>query len=514
MATSREVERKYEVPVGFEPPDLTSVSGVASVDDPVEHDLDATYYDTEGLRLAARGVTLRRRTGGHDEGWHLKRPAGGGDRTETHAPLRRGEPDLAVPDELAAEVRALTRGEPMRPVARLRTRRLERALRDRRGNVLALLADDVVSSEAPGDPALLDQWREVEIELIEGPRKLLKRVEEALRAAGATPARTQSKLARALGDRHPAAARPAPTEYTKAGRLLADYLRAQRDALTTYEPGVRAGDAAAVHDMRVATRRLRSTLRTFRPLLDAERTEPLRAELSWFGHVLGAVRDGDVLADRLAAAVGEQPPELVVGPVAADVRGRLAARTGEARRELAAALDSPRYTALLDAVDAAVDSPEVAAAPTAEVRRRVRKALRRADQLLAAATDADADGVPAALRLPGSDDRDSRLHAARRTYKRARYAVEAVAPLAAGPAGELVGRLKDLQDVLGTHQDTVVARELLREYAMRTHAEGGNAFTYGVLHAGQRQAGERVLADLPKARRRAGRPRVRRWLER
>jgi CHAD domain-containing protein len=501
MATKTEVERKYDVPVDFALPDLSGVKGVAKVGDPAEHRLDATYYDTPGLRLAAHEVTLRRRTGGDDAGWHLKRPAGGSDRTETQVPLNGHAGD--VPGELAAPLRALSRGEALAPVARVRTRRLERPLRDSRGRVIALLADDVVASEAPGEQAVLQEWRELEVELVGGSRNVLDALDVALRAAGARPSQSPSKLARALADRYPGGPE-------RDDGVAGAYLRRQRDAILDNDPGARAGDPDAVHDMRVAARRLRSTLRTFRPLLDADRTEPLRAELRWLGAVLGAVRDGDVMDERLSAAVAAEPPELVVGPVAAQIHGRLASRTSKARKQLVKEFDGPRYAALLDAIDELVEAAPLAGAKPRRLRRLAGKALRGADRRMEAADRAD-DRPRGGL---GGGDRNARLHHARKGYKRARYAVEAVAPLAGKPARRLAKRLTALQDVLGTHQDSIVTGELLRDYGMRAHLDGDNAFTYGLLHARQHEAGERSLADLADARRRAGRPKLRRWTRR
>jgi CHAD domain-containing protein len=486
MATTTEVERKYEVPVDYALPDLTRLPSVAAVDPPAEHELDATYYDTPDLRLAAGRVTMRRRTGGTDAGWHVKRPVsdltktGTGDRTETHSPLT--DPAGGVPAEVAAQVRELTHGEPLEPVAVIHTRRLERPLRGRDGTVLALVADDLVAATA-GDPGTVQSWREVEVELVDGGRELLDEVEARLRATGARPAGTASKLARVLGDRWPA---PDP---------LREYLAKQRDALRDNEAGVRAGDAEAVHDMRVATRRLRSTLRTFRPLLPADRTEPLRGELRWLGERLGAVRDGDVMAARLAEAVAAEPPELVRGPVAERIRERLGARTGRARELLVEALDSSRYRMVLADLDRVAPEGE----PTGrELLRPARKAVRRADRRLAAADEATG---PA---------RDLQLHEARKAYKRARYAAEAVGGT---PGRRLVKALTGLQDVLGAHQDAIVTGELLRELAQRADDHGENAFTYGVLLGRQREAAAHSLTGLPRARRKAERRKVRRWLK-
>jgi CHAD domain-containing protein len=494
MATTTEVERKYEVPVDFRLPNLTTVPGVADVGDPVEQRLDATYFDTTGLRLAAAGVTLRRREGGHDAGWHLKRPAGG-DRTETREPLSANSSD--VPAALVDSVRAETGDEPLAPVARMRTRRLERPVRDRDGRVLAVVADDVVDSETVDEPAAHQQWRELEVELVEGPREVLDAVDELLRTAGATPARAPSKLAHALADRYPDKATGDEATDDKASDVgepagpLASYLAEQRNKLHAMEPGVREFDADAVHDMRVAIRRLRATLRTFRPLLDAARSERLRSELRWLGGVLGTVRDGDVLAERIGATLAELPPELVVGPVAARVRQRLTAGTAAAREELVAALDGDRYRVLLDSLDALVATVPTHV-PSKRLRGRARRALRRADHTLDAA------------------DEDTALHEARKAYKRARYAVELLEPVAGKRARRLVRRLTALQDMLGTHQDAVVASQVLREYGMRANLDGENAFTYGLLVARHQQAGADALAQLPRARRRAGRRRLRR----
>jgi CHAD domain-containing protein len=510
--TTTEVERKYDVPPGFRLPSPARVAGVARVDRPVEHRLDATYYDTADLRLVRQRITLRRRAGGGDEGWHLKRPDGD-HRTETREPLSTNR---SVPDSLASEVRAITRGEPLVPVMRLRTRRRETALRDADDRVLAVIADDTVTAEEPrsGDPAVATlrraapakRWRELEVELVDGSRDLLDAVEVVLRAAGARPADLPSKFARSLGDRYPAAATP-------PGDPIERYLREQRDAIVANDPLVRAGDADGVHDMRVAIRRVRATLRTFRRALDRTHAEPLRAELHWLADLLGEVRDGDVLRRRFARGLAAVPPEQVIGPVAGRITERLAARTAEARERLIAALDGDRYQAILVEMDRVVDGGTAPAVPAKRLRRAARKALRRADARLDRA-DRVASGVPGGTpEVPV--DRDLALHEARKAYKRARYAVELIAQpgrRSRGPARRLAKRLRALQEVLGDHQDAVVAARLLREYGVRAHLDGDNAFTYGLLHAREVNAAACHLRGLTKARRKAGRRKLRRSL--
>jgi CHAD domain-containing protein len=533
--SSDEKEYKYEVPPGFVLPDLTGLPGAAAVGDPVEVPLQATYYDTPGLRLAGHGVTLRQRSGGSDAGWHLKRPAGPHQRTETRVPDGAAHPE--VPAELDTEVRALRRDDRLTPVVRIRTRRVERPVRDAAGRVLAVVADDLVSSHTLREPTVARQWRELEVELVDGPATLLDAADAVLRRAGARPARVPSKFASAVGGT-PGAGDPG-RGHGRGGRALLDYLRAQRDRILATDPGVRRGDAEALHDMRVAVRRLRATLRTFRPVLDAGRTEPVRAELRWLGRRLGAVRDHDVLSERLDRAVHAEPPELVVGPVAATLRSRLLPPATRDRGRLAETLDSHRYTALLDAVDALTDNPPLGRVNPARLRRLARKALRRADRHLTAAdrvaTHHPPTGSPpagtttagtttagtttagtttAAATMPVGEGGDRALHEARKAYKRARYAVEVLRPLSSRPARTLAKRLSRLQDVLGEHHDAVAAGHLLRDHGMGAHLDGENAFSYGLLHARQHAAAARALADLPTARRRATRPKPRRWLRR
>jgi CHAD domain-containing protein len=250
--------------------------------------------------------------------------------------------------------------------------------------------------------------------------------------------------------------------------------------------------------MRVATRRLRSTLRSHRALLGP--WQPLRDELRWLATALGDVRDGDVMAHRLADAVAAQPPELVVGPVAARLTQRLAGENARARERLVEALESPRYAALLDALDDLVDAGPTRRVGKGRLRRAARKALRRADRMLDPGTGPDTAS-------------DERLHEARKAYKRARYAVEVLRPVAGQPARRLRKRLTVLQDELGAHQDAVVTAMLLRRQGMTAYAQGENAFTYGLLLGRQLREAEVHRDRLPRVSRRAASARARAWLD-
>jgi hypothetical protein len=208
-----ETERKYDAAAGFTLPDLAGLDGVAAVTGPQTYRLRAIYFDTTDFRLAAAKITLRRRTGGTDAGWHLKLPAGADSRREVHAPLGRGAG--SVPARLAELVAGPSGGQPLRPIARLATTRRLRRLAGRDAEVLAEVADDLVigslpapaaagsGAAGPGGPGMpewreVSRWREIEIELVTGPRELLDSAGDRLCRAGAAPSAAASKLSRLL----------------------------------------------------------------------------------------------------------------------------------------------------------------------------------------------------------------------------------------------------------------------------------------------------------------------------
>jgi CHAD domain-containing protein len=495
-----EIERKYEADVDTAVPDLSGLPGVAAESGPEEIELEAEYYDTDDLRLLRAGVTLRRRRGGSDEGWHLKLPAGPDARQELHRPLGRSR---VVPAEFARLVRVHARTAPLRPVARIATVRRQRVLLDEAGNSLAQVADDTVSAQSMGAETVLSQWREIEIELTGGGRKLLAAADSRLRKAGLRSPGRAAKLERALADRLPAAA-PRPPADGRAGEVVLAYLVEQAEALKAYDPQVRREAPDSVHQMRVASRRLRSVLQTFRAVLPPESTEHLRGELKWLGEVLGAARDGEVMTGHLQDLLDQVPPELVLGPVVADVAGQLAPRRAAAVRAAVRALDSPRYLALLDELDALLAAPPAtpaAAGPARSLRadvaraaRRLRKRARRAEG------------------LPDGPERDTALHETRKAAKRARYAADALTPSAGKPAARFAAQMKQLQTVLGDHHDTVVARAVIRDLAVRAHLAGDNAFTYGLLYQLDAGAAAELSDEAGRVWRKAGRKKHRRWL--
>ena len=478
-----EVERKYDVDESLSLPPLQDLPGVLSVDQPVEHQLEATYFDTENLTLAAHQVTLRRRTGGEDEGWHLKLPAGTDARRELHEPL--GKDREKVPLPLLRLVRSHVRDRPLAAIARLRTRRVVHRLRGADG-ILAEVADDQVEATAlPGADGpegsasgSVSRWREWEIELADGRPDLLDAAEELFRAAGAEPSAHASKLARALGRQlpPPEPGTPAAQRKETAADVVMAYLRAQATALKEQDPLVRQDAPDAIHQMRVATRRLRSSLATHRRLFDAERTAALREELKLLAGLLGEARDAEVMHERLGTMVGAEPPDLVLGPVARRLDVDLAMAYKSAHDKVLKALEQKRYFRLLDSLDEFIADPPLAGKAHGPATKVIAKSVRRDLKRVRRA-------VKEAKRARGTEAADPALHEARKTAKRLRYACEAAAPVGGNRALKLEDSAHRIQQVLGDHQDSFVARQLLRKAGVEAFGQHENGFSYGRLHA-------------------------------
>jgi CHAD domain-containing protein len=497
--TKREIERKYEATPETRLPDLTRVAGVSAVQDQGVVDLDAVYYDTADLRLAAASLTLRRRTGGADAGWHLKLPVAPGVRDEITAPLSE-----TVPQDLASLVRARTRGAGLVPVMRLLSSRAVHHLVDADGGLLAELSRDAVRAERLTDGGRTAQWDEIEVELADdGDPAFLDAVDKRLRKAGLRPAASPSKLARAMAetsaDGTGAPAVPEPEPPRTAGDHVLAYLREQADALQAYDPAVRRDLPDAVHQMRVATRRMRSAFRTYRKVLDRTVTEPLGEELRWLAGELGAARDHEVLAERLRSRIDALPSTLLLGPVRARLVIWTAAHGSNSRRRAVAVLDSERYLGLLDALDALLDEPPLRKAASGPADSVLAQAARKEFERLELR-------ITQALALPPGEERDVAIHSARKVAKRARYAGEAAKPVLGKPAKRFVKQMKAVQTELGDHQDSVVAREALRLLAAQAHAAGESAFTWGLLYGREEASAEARERELPAVWAKASRP--------
>ncbi|AXJ11119.1 CYTH and CHAD domain-containing protein [Arthrobacter sp. PM3] len=488
-ADAIEVEHKYSPAESAALPRLASLPGVARVGESAVDRLDAVYFDTDQMVLAAHRITLRRRTGGHDAGWHLKLPLEEA-RREVTEPL--GGDAEAVPERLRQLVQVHARSRPLMPVARLTTLRTSIPLCAADGTVLATFSDDRVEAQtllALGAPAEPERWREWEIELVEGTNELLAGADDLLAANGVPVAALPSKLARALGSNVPAVppAVPGPSRHGPASEVLLAYVSEQVRALTAHDPGVRMDAPDAVHQLRVAARRLRSALASFRKLMDPEPPRLLRAELQWLAGAVGEARDTEVMRARLRDLVGSEPPELLLGPVAQQIEENLGASYHQARAAGLAALDSDRYFRLLDALDAFLDDPPLTEAAGRDARQTIGRLVCAERQRLKSA-------VRAAAAAKGTPPEDAALHEVRKGAKRLRYAAEAATPVFGKQATGLAQAAEGIQEILGDLQDSVVTRETLRRLAAQSAAGGGNSFSYGRLHALEQQRGEDARA--------------------
>ncbi|MFE7747802.1 CHAD domain-containing protein [Streptomyces sp. NPDC057428] len=507
MADSkREVERKYEATPETRLPDLTRAAGVSSVVHRGLSELDAVYYDTEDFALAAGSLTLRRRTGGGDAGWHLKFPVSADVRDEIRAPL--GD-DL--PAEFAGLLRSRVRNAKVVPVVRILSARDVHHLLDEDGALLAELSVDEVLAERLTEEGrgTTSAWTELEVELADDvDPAVLDAVERRLRKAGVHSSASPSKLARALAETAPEKrpkARKAGPPRTAGDHVLA-YVRRQTEAVVRLDPAVRRDLPDSVHRMRVATRRLRSAFRTYRRILDHTVTDPLRDELKWLAGELGTGRDQEVLDARLRSRVAGLPDTLVLGPVTARLDLASVAAGAGARRRVADVLDSERYLDLLDALDALIEDPPLRRAAAKDPKDELPRAVLKDYARLA-------DRVGHALEQPAGPERDLAMHEARKATKRVRYAADLARPALGAPAKEFSRRMKSVQSVLGDHQDSVMARDALRALAVQAHGAGESAFTWGLLYGREEAAAQARERELPEVWARASLPRLRAALE-
>jgi CHAD domain-containing protein len=483
-----ERELKLAASPGFRVPDLGGPEAgfVAVAEAP--RDILTTYFDTRDLRLARWGSSLRFRPG---EGWTVKLSVQSEEspRRGQDAPLIREEftfpgAGRRPPDEALDLVRAFVRSAALQPAARLKAVRRRVRLVGPEKETLGEVVDDEVSVLDGRHVAA--RFREVEVEIGEGsPAALIGNVATELRAAGAGAADPIPKYVRALGPRAlepPEVVVPELTAEAPAGEVVRRALAASVVRLLRHDAGVRVGeDPEEVHQARVATRRLRSDLRSFRSLIDAEWVADLRDELRWLGSGLGAVRDVDVMLARLRAGA----EEIDAREEAAPVLSRLLATGRRRRKDLLERMRQERYVQLLDRLVEAAQAPKLlpdADGPAASLRGLVDGPWRR----LKSAVDGLAD--------PPSD---VELHGVRIGAKRCRYLGEAVAPVLGRPARSFAKSCAGLQDTLGEHQDAVVAFAWLHEAGASLPPT--RAFLAGQLSALQFRAAEDARAAWPKA---------------
>lgn len=549
----RETERKYESGGSRRMPDPAALLGLDAGGGPDRFRMEAVYFDTSDLRLLRAGVTLRQRVGGPDEGWHLKLPAGADSRDEHRLPLAAGG-RTDPPGELASLVRVHSRGAPLAPVARLDTTRRRWTLSDPHGHELVELVEDDVRAHTMGADTTTTSWREIEVEVVgHGRVELLDRIEDKLAEVGVRRSKSKSKLGRVLaerladlpsrsvpsgsGNRRGAVSKSGQSKSGQsksgssrsgrsgsgskkagkragrrpklkpgsAGAVVLEYVREQALQIRAQDPLVRRDAPDAVHQLRVAARRMRSALQAYGKVIDRGATRALTDELKWIGGELSAARDAEVIEERLTELVDGLPGELVMGPVAAHVTRSLARRRSDGQAAAMTALDSDRYLALHDAMDALLDDPPLTPRATRSARRelprQMGRAWRRLDKRMAAAE-----------ALEPGPARDTALHETRKAGKRLRYAAEIAQPAVGRPAQRLKRRAKAVHKQLGDHQDAVVAKAVIRDLAVQAHLDGGNGFTYGILHGLESERAARAERGLPRTWRALNKANVTKWL--
>lgn len=481
---SIEVELKFDVDAGQPAPDLSVLVPDGRVGDPQPYELVATYLDTPAHDLAAHRITLRRRAGGTDSGWHLKRPAGDGARRELQVDFGHAPADGDVPPQIRGAILAIVRDRPLIPVAEISTARTVTVLYDADGAPLAEFCEDRVVSHAH-QSQVTKEWAEWEFELVGGGKHLLRSARPLLRGAGARPASSASKLARAIG------AEPHTHKPRKLGKkptgldLVVHSLATHRDSLLHWDPLTRENAWDAVHQMRVTARKLRSLLTSFPTVLDPASTAGLSEELQALGEVLGEARDREVQLEINADLL-----ELETDPPA-DLRVALIddelVRQDRSLRSLRYALSTRRYLQLLDALDDLIGNPapgEDADRPAAKIAQagidHADRRLRKAEKKLGAFDE-------------WTDEWVAQVHRIRKRAKAVRYTADAAKPLGLKGAATAAKHAAGIQVHLGDFQDTVVNRERLAEVAETAQLSPRAVFVLGRMDAREEDRGRRAV---------------------
>jgi CHAD domain-containing protein len=500
------IEREFKLAAeaGILLPDLAdSVAGLV-VGPKTTLQLDAVYYDTPTLSLARSGVTLRSRSGEPGPIWTLKLPVSSADSAFSRHEFMFDEPAGPVPMAVRRATKAYTRSQALGPVVRLQTERTQFVV-ELDGQPLAKLCDDTVVADGAAEPITV--FREIEVELVdaEPDSAAVSAILARLRRAGCKDDEAPvPKAIRALGPRAfdpPDVVIPKVGKHATVGALVRHSLATSATQLIDHHAKVCVGDDPEdLHQFRVATRRLRSDLRTFAPLLDRRLTKWLRDELGWLGREVGIGRDADVLAERLRSQLARLP-DRDAKPVGTLLK-HLAATTTEASEHVLEILSDDRYVALLEAVIESARQPNFRTEPAGLADRGARPVLadlaHKPWRRLSRAVDDLAPDAP-----------DAALHAIRILSKRARYAADAVVPLYGKDARRFARALADVQTVLGKYQDTTVAEAWLRSAAK---ALPSTRLVAGELIAFERDDRVQLRAEFGKVWKKASRRKLRRWL--
>ncbi|MBI3808324.1 MAG: CYTH and CHAD domain-containing protein [Nitrospirae bacterium] len=433
--------------------------------------LTSTYYDTSQYDLAHAGITLRHRVERGKQVWQLKL-ALMKDRQEIELDDRRSAPPTLFRDLLFLHLEQ----RQLMPVATLRVWRT--GVRVRMDNVpVADVTLDHVSVMKDG--AVLQRFRELEIEQVNGKDSALPDLEWQLRRAGAEDHDGRPKLIRALS-----LVAPSPEPQPASDAPVMDHVKSALARhvrwLIAHDPGTRLGkEPESLHQMRVATRQLRAVLRAARPLLAPEWADSLRDELRWLGQVLGPARDLDV---QIAYFREES--------IALDARDRrpltqfiahLEAQRNNVQEVLLNELKSERYLDLIRRLRQAPHDPTVVES-TVTLRDLAKQEFTK---------------LRNAIRHAGDSPNNAKIHKTRIRTKRARYAAELAEPTVGKPATRFINKACAVQDVLGIHQDAIQAEAHIRTF-LKQSTSARAAFVAGRMVERQRQRRERAGENMQR----------------
>lgn len=503
-----EVEVKYAASPTTTVPDLTLIDGVDSVASTVVHSLSARYYDTADLRLTRAKITLRRRTGGKDAGWHIKLPSEKG-RIEIGAPLT-DEPTTEILDP----VRAIIRDLPLQVIAQVDNERHEHLLADAEGTVIAEFCDDHVTAWSLLPAGKKQEWREWELEItpdFEATPEFFASATELFESAGAVTSESPSKLAAALGTSINYAPLPpamAELDPETAAFAVVNALRVNRDRLLEVDPQVRRDEWDSVHQMRVATRELRSLMQTFEGILVGEDYLHLEEELKLLAATLGVARDAEVVAERFQMLIGLDDDNIIDDAAKEHLAHDMQRKYQRAHRTIVKVLNSKRYFDLLEGLEKLIANPPLASTAPKEAETSAEKVKYEEETALfdrlgsaykklmkrhnLAVTEWEESSIP--LR-----EREENFHNMRKAAKKLRYSADAVGRATGLKTKELYAACKTMQSVLGDFQDSVTSRDELLALVESARRTGEDTFAYGVLYQRERELGMEALRGYAEA---------------
>jgi CHAD domain-containing protein len=431
--------------------------------------LISTYYDTVAYDLAHAKITLRHRTERGKKAWQLKIPLGA-DRQEVEVAGDQADPPASLRDLLILHLGH----RKLMPVVTLRVWRSGFLVRQGRVPV-AEIALDTVSVEQNGRP--IQRFRELEIEQRQGDEDSLHSLEQQMREAGASDHDGRPKFFRALS-----LAAPLPPAQPQPDAPVVDAIKwalaLHVGLLLAHDPGTRLGtEPESLHQLRVATRRLRAVLRTARPILLPEWVTSLQQELTWLSELLGPARDLDVqIAYFTEESAGLDARDRTL---LASFISHLRTQRETGQQMVLSELTSARYLELIRRLQQAAQAPSLVESPLTvrQLAERTFKKLRKAINRLAPSPT------------------DAALHKIRIKAKRARYAAELARSSVGKPAGRFIKSARAIQDLLGIHQDALQAERHIRQFLKySTSVRAG--FVAGRMAERQRHRRQGVRRDM------------------